>query len=217
MPLIREQEVNGVFELLSGTAYAFEERDLAALERLAEMIQTALEHAEAAKRAETIIAGPSRTAAPEPVRVVESKVKIESRPAPKPLEEKEAVAQPAAESKSAPAPAAVPSPANDEQPVAEESANSFLPNERGNIGKCRTCGFPISEGRKLCLDCEADQIPEAAPAVAAANSEENNEPPEFLTHLAAPQTESWLKSHLYMIATLALVAATVILIIWRSL
>jgi putative methionine-R-sulfoxide reductase with GAF domain len=217
MPLLREQEVNGVFELLSGTAYAFEERDLAALERLAEMIQTALEHAEAAKRAETIIAGPSRTAAPEPVRVVESRVKIESRPAAKPPEEKEAVAQPAAENKSGAALAAVASPANDEQPAAEESANSFLPNERGNIGNCRTCGFPISEGRKLCLDCEAGQIPEPTPAAAAANSEENNQPPEFLTHLAAPETESWLKSHLYMIATLALVAATVILIIWRSL
>src|SRR6184192_2097738 len=50
MPLMREQEVNGVFELLSDRAYAFEERDLAALERLAQMIQTAIEHAEAARR-----------------------------------------------------------------------------------------------------------------------------------------------------------------------
>jgi putative methionine-R-sulfoxide reductase with GAF domain len=217
MPLIREHEVNGVFELLSGTAYAFEERDLAALERLAEMIQTALEHAEAAKRAETIIAGPSRTAAPEPVRVVESTVKIESRPAPKPLDEKEAVARPAAENKSGAALAAVDSPANDEQPAAEESANTFLPNERGNIGKCRTCGFPISEGRTLCLDCEADQIPDSVTVVSPASGEENNEPPEFLAHLSVPQSESWFKSHLYMIATLALVGATVILIIWRSL
>jgi putative methionine-R-sulfoxide reductase with GAF domain len=218
MPLIREQEVNGVFELLSGTAYAFEERDLAALERLAEMIQTALEHAEAANRAETIIAGPSRTAAPE-LRVAESTVKIESHPAPKPLDEdeKEAVAQPAAENKSGAAVAAVASPANDEPPAAEESANTFLPNERGNIGKCRTCGFPISEGRKLCLDCEADQIPESVTVVSPANGEENNEAPEFLARLAVPENESWFKSHLYMIATLALVGATVILIIWRSL
>src|SRR2546430_13952069 len=35
-------------------AYAFGERDIIALERLAEMIQTALEHAEAARRAEKI-------------------------------------------------------------------------------------------------------------------------------------------------------------------
>src|SRR3989454_4937203 len=51
LPLIREPEVNGVFELFSGRAYAFGERDIIALERLAEMIQTALEHAEAARRA----------------------------------------------------------------------------------------------------------------------------------------------------------------------
>src|SRR5437899_11359616 len=54
LPLIREPEVNGVFELFSGRAYAFGERDIIALERLAEMIQTALEHAEAARRAEKI-------------------------------------------------------------------------------------------------------------------------------------------------------------------
>src|SRR5713226_3465028 len=57
MPLVREREVNGVFELLSGRAYAFEERDITALERLGEMIQTALEHAEAAKRAQKEIDG----------------------------------------------------------------------------------------------------------------------------------------------------------------
>ena len=56
MPLQRDQEVNGVFELFSGRAYAFEERDITALQRLAEMIQTALEHADAAQRAEQEIA-----------------------------------------------------------------------------------------------------------------------------------------------------------------
>src|SRR5678816_4396883 len=48
MPLLREQTVNGVFELLSDRPAAFEERDISALERLGEMVQTALEHATAA-------------------------------------------------------------------------------------------------------------------------------------------------------------------------
>src|SRR5579862_8656790 len=52
MPLVRDEEVYGVFELLSGRPRAFEERDHIALNRLAEMIQTAVEHSEAAKRAE---------------------------------------------------------------------------------------------------------------------------------------------------------------------
>ena len=42
----------GVFELLSGRPRAFEERDFIALNRLAEMIQTAVEHSDAAHRAE---------------------------------------------------------------------------------------------------------------------------------------------------------------------
>jgi GAF domain-containing protein len=52
MPLVRGEEVYGVFELLSGKPRAFEERDLVALQRLAEMIETAVEHADAARRAE---------------------------------------------------------------------------------------------------------------------------------------------------------------------
>src|SRR5580692_10553958 len=51
VPLIREQEVIGVFELLADRPNAFEERDVTALERLGEMVQTGLEHADAAKRA----------------------------------------------------------------------------------------------------------------------------------------------------------------------
>ncbi len=60
MPLLRGEEVFGVFELLADRPSAFEERDFVALQRLAEMIQTAVEHAEAARRAEKLGAGPER-------------------------------------------------------------------------------------------------------------------------------------------------------------
>ncbi len=59
MPLVRGEEVYGVFELLSGRPRAFEERDFVALNRLAEMIQTAVEHADAARRAEIELARPA--------------------------------------------------------------------------------------------------------------------------------------------------------------
>src|SRR6476646_7886924 len=62
MPLVRGEEVYGVFELLSNRPRAFEERDFLALNRLAEMIQTAVEHSEAAKRAETELAQPEMAA-----------------------------------------------------------------------------------------------------------------------------------------------------------
>ena len=64
MPLMREQEVFGVFELLAGRPQAFEDRDVTALERLAEIILTAVEHADAAKRALREIA--EAPASPEP-------------------------------------------------------------------------------------------------------------------------------------------------------
>src|SRR6266550_1830041 len=61
MPLVRGEEVYGVFELLAGRPRAFEERDFLALQRLSEMIQTAVELAEAARRAEK-----GFSASPEP-------------------------------------------------------------------------------------------------------------------------------------------------------
>ena len=75
MPLVREDVVNGVFELLSGRPYAFEERDIVALQRLGEMVQTAVEHAEATApveepKAAEAVAGPievvSAEVAPDP-------------------------------------------------------------------------------------------------------------------------------------------------------
>ncbi|HST11570.1 MAG TPA: GAF domain-containing protein, partial [Terriglobales bacterium] len=44
MPLLRGDEVIGVFELFSDQANVFETRDLAALERMGAMVHTALEH-----------------------------------------------------------------------------------------------------------------------------------------------------------------------------
>ena len=49
MPIVSEQRVLGVFELFSGKPRAFAERDLSALRRLGEMVETAVKHAEAAQ------------------------------------------------------------------------------------------------------------------------------------------------------------------------
>jgi len=42
MPVVHDDEVLGVFELFSGKAHAFGERDLSALQRLSEMVETAV-------------------------------------------------------------------------------------------------------------------------------------------------------------------------------
>jgi GAF domain-containing protein len=47
MPVVNEEEVLGVFELFSGEVNAFGERDLSAVQRLSEMVETAVRLAEA--------------------------------------------------------------------------------------------------------------------------------------------------------------------------
>src|SRR5712692_8773026 len=189
MPLVREGEVNGVFELLSGRAYAFEERDITALERLGEMIQTALEHAEAASRTQKEIAGKEKT-------VPSDSAKAEAKPTVTPPSEKDGTASPAAEAAAEPESTVV------EKKPEEANEPQALLSERGNIGKCEKCGFPVSEGRTLCLDCEAAQTPDAKLAV----SPDSAEAPAFLSQLinADVREQSWLRSHQYLIGALLL-------------
>jgi GAF domain-containing protein len=49
MPVVHDDEVLGVFELFSGRAHAFGERDMSALKRLSEMVETAVKLAQAAQ------------------------------------------------------------------------------------------------------------------------------------------------------------------------
>ncbi len=195
MPLVREGEVNGVFELLSGRAYAFEERDFTALERLGEMIQTAVEHAEAAKRAQKEIAGDKATLPSE-------QAKVEPELAVQPLAAKEGTRNPAAEAK--------PESTGVEEKPEDADQPQALRGERSNIGKCEKCGFPVSAGRTLCLDCEAAQVSDEKSGSHAASSEAAG----FLAQYALPEGKGWLRSRHYLIGILLLVAITVAVLLW---
>jgi len=211
MPLIRGAEVYGVFELLSGRPHAFEERDFVALERVAEMIQTAVEHAEAARRAEkdlgskqepqtTIVkaepqtgkagailpTGNSETDPDKPAPALETKTKLKT------------VAELGSASEKVRALAELRKIPNTKQEERDPPppAGSI---EFGNVRRCEACGFPVSEGRKLCLDCEAANAGDA---------------PEFFGQLS-DSNRSWLRSHMYLIATLLVVAATIVVLVWR--
>jgi putative methionine-R-sulfoxide reductase with GAF domain len=179
MPLLRQEEVVGVFELLSGQRNAFEERDVVVLERLGEMVQTAMDHAEAAHRAQSEIflrgnsalGGENEADADSPTEISSallSDAGISLEPEDAPI-----------------------------QPV-----------ERGKIGSCAACGFPISEGRTLCLDCEKSQAPHKQPA-----GNQESEEPAFLSDLGASETETrgW---HKYLIAVLLVAAAVVAVLLY---
>jgi len=209
LPLLRRTgEVRGLFELFSDHPYAFEERDLVALERMAALTITALDLAEqqhdsvafapprpsrppeprnvsAARPApqvkeipklrpplaqpppsadkQLVSASPSRTAPDNPAPPVSapvispSFVSTPSAPAP-------AVSVPviAAAAVSVPittvpvistAPPTVP-PQTASQPITEIDPPQPVPEAMRRVQKCAACGFPVSEGRTFCLDCE---------------------------------------------------------------
>jgi putative methionine-R-sulfoxide reductase with GAF domain len=224
MPLVREDEVYGVFELLSGRPRAFEERDFVALNRLAEMIQTAVEHSDAARRAEAELGKPTAAVADAPAEAAGlppsavAKADIE-KPAPEVKTEPAVVVAPAsvelhpaepqvAKPSAAPVIAASPIPVDalgltssalDEPAVTEPPITTIA---FGNLRRCETCGFPVSEGRRLCLDCEAAS-PEAVASV-----------PEMFGELTE-SNPSWVRSHVYLIATAVVALATIVLLAWR--
>jgi len=161
LPLLRQNgEVRGLFELFSDHPYAFEERDLIALERMADLTLTALDLAEQPQNSAPAAAPALRG---EPDKPAESPTASGARPAPaipvnippKPelanpesaepeSGEPESVNSESAERASPPA----------ESPVNPQPAVVSVPEAMLRVQKCASCGFPVSEGRTLCLDCE---------------------------------------------------------------
>jgi putative methionine-R-sulfoxide reductase with GAF domain len=199
VPLIREQLVIGVFELLADRANAFEERDVTALERLAEMVQTGLEHADAAKRA-----------LPEIATKNEQAVTQQKEPEPsEPTAETPTIA--AVEIKEDKPVASVPaSKAAETIEVKAEQPEPVPPKELDKIRNCEACGFPVSEGRTLCLDCETARLSGENPAPLA-----SSQTPAFLAKLEARREQGWLGSHIYTIGTVLIVVLTVVLLVLR--
>jgi len=221
---VREEQVYGVFELLSGQPRAFEERDYVALNRLAEMIQTAVEHAEAARRAETELgqAGNAQSVGPasistqalEPELVAGSRshLKTNSEALESEAEAKTSPATATVEHDAAPAlavsSAVIEMPAlvtnSHPHPIEADPSTPGTTIAFGNLRRCETCGFPVSEGRRLCLDCEA-----ATPDAAA-----TADTPDMFGELSDSDA-SWVRSHAYLIATALVAIATIALLAWR--
>src|SRR5208283_4006059 len=155
LPLLRPNgEVRGLFELFSDHPYAFEERDLIALERMADLTLTALDMAE--QRQNFAPAPGSRL---EPGKLVES-------PAATATSVPQAAAVPPQVPLPLPLPLSVPASGSlnselaeppvlsGEAPVISPPEAAPVPEAMLRVQKCPSCGFPSSEGRTRCLDCE---------------------------------------------------------------
>jgi putative methionine-R-sulfoxide reductase with GAF domain len=335
MPLIRGEEVIGVFELFSDKANIFETRDLVALERMGTMVHTALEHSTAAlglprmlgeviqparpaqisatlpapprERAGTPsfetarpaaqpkdpsppsdtpvsaarsgiafhgktsgAAGsipanasavnfngsrpaPNSGSAASPVPVEEDDILEAEIPAPMPAASREVHAIPRRISFESLVAGADPEPilsdvgaaqarsvselemspqverpaAWDTSEVEEPSAPLNVPRIAvANLRKCQECGFPVSEGRQLCLDCEkklardgtAARATAAMPAVSEVggpagvqNATVAPPVPSFMG--GADDQESWLSTHKFMVIAVALAAIGVVAVV----
>jgi putative methionine-R-sulfoxide reductase with GAF domain len=213
LPLLRRTgEVRGLFELFSDHPYAFEERDLVALERMAALTITALDLAEQQHDSVNFVPGrQSRPAEPRPVTAASAAPQSKeipklqppppqpspiaderlasqaprltapdnsTPPIPSPVVSTSFLATPvvaatpaiAAPAFTAPvispliaAPVISPPPPPVSQPVpppivseptTESDPPQPVPEAMRRVQKCAACGFPVSEGRTFCLDCE---------------------------------------------------------------
>ena len=158
VPVIRDEKVTGFFELLGHCE--FEDCDLEAVKRLAEMLSTAIDHRNAAMQVES--------------RIFEQ-LSAMSPAVPSLWHAPDSAPQQASQQRSSPA--------------------ASTPAE---VHKCARCGFPVSHGRELCVDCEQ-------------KTDVAHPPAEILT---TPPHESWMSAHGYTIASLLVTALTFAIIYW---
>ena len=272
LPLLRRNgEVRGLFELFSDHPYAFEERDLIALERMADLTLTALDLAEqrqsfspspssapasaplpAPEREKPIVAAApcDIVAAPSDVVATVSEVSADSFVAGRglhPVEgETDEMTSAAADVAELPARELVAEPVPESvadlgaispQQSLPAPAATFIPEAMRRVQKCASCGFPVSEGRTLCLDCEKKdkdkkrdqkleevrlQTVEAgmqasisqqdAQPDAAAQMPEGEILPPFLAN-AVPAEESWLANHVNLLAIVVLIVGILVAVV----
>ncbi len=175
MPITRKDEVVGVFEIFSDKPHAFQERDLTALERLCEMVNIALDQPV-----------PQRDK-PAPFAVHGVKVKAMAAAAGAGLgaefnTQAEGHAYAASEQGG-----------RDLRPT-----EAPLPSPLDRIRACENCGFPVSDGRVLCVDCEAKGIQPSNSTLAA-------------IHKSAAQRgmKSWIMRNRYIIGMVLISLATI--------
>jgi len=161
VPIMRSDRIFGFFEVTADRE--FRDSDIDAMLRLAQMVNIALEHREAAEEVEA--------------RFKQADIEPEiSQVAPNLLT------------------------SSDEAVQSEKLTAPDTSSLASAIHGCKSCGFPVSSNREICLDCE-----EKLPSVSVAPGKEL---------FATPPAESWIGAHGYTIASLLVTAAAAAIIYW---
>jgi len=227
LPLVRSTgEVRGLFELFSDHPYAFEERDLIALERMAELTLTALDLAEQRQKS-----APAPAPRQEPEKPAEplSELLPEPLPASLPASLPElSAASSALEALANPLSIPVNIPLNPElakptvppadAPGIPSATPAAVPETVLLSQKCASCGFPISEGRTRCLDCEKKEIEKQEREQERGASPDSAVPapaefvPAFLAS-SVPTQQSWLANPINLLAMVVLILGILVAIV----
>ena len=85
--------------------------------------------------------------------------------------------------------------------VEASTKSSATPDIAASVYACESCGFPVSHGRNICVDCEERGTPSAANMVRLFTAREKVE-------------EGWLSAHGYTIASLLVTALVAGIIYW---
>lgn len=233
LPLVREDEVVGIFEIFGSTPHAFQQRDIAALERMGEMVNTALDQVGHSRPKPDPAVTERETAdvlAVSQLPIAKSLAVLAKPPAADPPEEEDEIVL-SLDDDPVPAPdqavvkpgmaASAPVPAQAETAVSKPVSSpdpAPKPLQRDHaVRTCAACGFPVSEGRTLCLDCEA--APENRLVRGSAEAAYGGAP-AFLSGLRdEPRPGSglkyWVRTHKYLLGTIAVVGSTVAILIFR--
>jgi hypothetical protein len=170
--VVRESKTTGFFQLVSNSA-EFNDDDLQSIIRLAGMVGTAVDCVEAEEHSTTEQSTPVIPMAVAPIAIAQS-----------------------------PTPAApVLWHAPEGSPSGPSSKSSAASEFAVSIYACESCGFPVSKGRTICLDCEERGTSSAANMVRLLSTRQTEE-------------ESWLSAHGYTIASLLISALVAAIIYW---
>jgi putative methionine-R-sulfoxide reductase with GAF domain len=264
LPLLRRNgEVRGLFELFSDHPYAFEERDLSALERMADLTLIALDLAE--QRHGTVAPSSFAKQTEKPAGPASGNVN-KAHPAATGFASAGLTSAGFAPAISAPSEPAPPQSANVEPavisvaplpsaspelsspgpvPILESALDQGAPLSETilHVQKCAACGFPVSEGRTLCLDCDKlarekfergkkesakkhnEEHQAATSQLEIAPQETETDSPTEPSAVLAPDEippflanasvvkESWLANHVNLLAILVLVLGILVVIV----
>ena len=237
-PLLRDGQVIGIIEVFSGMPHSFEDRDILALQRMGEMVNTALDHvqnmrgepavsqlaAAVSKPSAPSASGSAASSSSTTGKAPEARLPENSKSKAVVTEKPNGTVQNAGllDLQSQIKIAGLDDLAGPK--VLSVQERQAL-NENG-IATCNACGFPVSDERTLCGECEAAQPAQQLPAALIATEDADPTTEHALPVTAGltfgqdanpgePGIKQWFRSHKYLLGTVIVSGSALLFLLLR--